>query len=259
MNSGAADRREGTGARNAPPAVRCSDWLNEAAIAAEKNHQFLYTFRNRPISSDYNTKGVYHGPERSQTIRQTVSAPLANAQAPGQERKNPGCIRKSHPAVAGSFRLLPGQTHSQTVGILFRPTGGNPFLEHGESRLLGVHIRRGKGHKDRFVPLPDLTLQGLRELWRKHRHPQLLFPNANGPLHKIKYAKNHMDRGGAQKAMKVVVQECGIKKSLHPYASPQLCHPSSGTWPEPAPYPAPFGPCQLEHYRWISCCRCATS
>jgi len=26
-----------------------------------------------------------------------------------------------------------------------------------------VHIRRGKGHKDRFVPLPDLTLKALRE------------------------------------------------------------------------------------------------
>lgn len=75
-----------------------------------------------------------------------------------------------------------------------------------------VHIRRGKGHKDRFVPLPDLTLHGLRELWRKHNHPKLLFPNANGPIHRIKYAKSHMDRGGAQKAMKVVVDECGIKK-----------------------------------------------
>ena len=32
-----------------------------------------------------------------------------------------------------------------------------------------IHIRRGKGHKDRFVPLPELTLQALRELWRWHR------------------------------------------------------------------------------------------
>ena len=39
-----------------------------------------------------------------------------------------------------------------------------------------VHIRRGKGHKDRLVPLPDLTLQGLRALWRRHRHPNFLFP-----------------------------------------------------------------------------------
>ncbi len=75
-----------------------------------------------------------------------------------------------------------------------------------------VHIRRGKGHKDRLVPLPDLALTGLRELWKRHRHPELLFPNANGSLETIQKAKSHMDRGGVQKAMKVVVAECGIKK-----------------------------------------------
>jgi len=52
-----------------------------------------------------------------------------------------------------------------------------------------VHIRRGKGHKDRLVPLSDLTLQGLRELWRRHRHPTLLFPNATGSLKTIQQWK----------------------------------------------------------------------
>ncbi len=75
-----------------------------------------------------------------------------------------------------------------------------------------VHVRRGKGHKDRLVPLPDLALLGLRELWTKHRNPTLLFPNATGSLERIQKATTHMDRGGAQKAMKTVVTECGIKK-----------------------------------------------
>lgn len=75
-----------------------------------------------------------------------------------------------------------------------------------------VHIRRGKGHKDRIVPLPDLTLQALRELWKRHRHPHFIFPNANGNLKTIRQATTHMDKGGAQKAMKTVVEECGIKK-----------------------------------------------
>ena len=44
-----------------------------------------------------------------------------------------------------------------------------------------VHIRRGKGHKDRFVPLPDLTYQALRSLWAKHKHPRFLFPAAPAP------------------------------------------------------------------------------
>ncbi|MBW2643994.1 MAG: site-specific integrase [Deltaproteobacteria bacterium] len=75
-----------------------------------------------------------------------------------------------------------------------------------------VHIRRGKGHKDRLIPLPDLTLLALRALWKKHRNPDLIFPNANGSPETIQKATTHMDRGGAQKAMKVVVAECGIKK-----------------------------------------------
>ncbi len=83
-----------------------------------------------------------------------------------------------------------------------------------DANLKRVHIRRGKGHKDRLVPLPDLTLAGLRELWRRHRHPRLLFPNANGSPETIQEAKSHMDRGGVQKAMQVVVAECGIKKKF---------------------------------------------
>jgi integrase len=73
-----------------------------------------------------------------------------------------------------------------------------------------VHIRRGKGHKDRLVPLPDLTHQALQALWCKHRHPRLLFPSAVGSLEQIRNATTHMDRGGAQSAMKAVVKQCGI-------------------------------------------------
>ena len=75
-----------------------------------------------------------------------------------------------------------------------------------------IHIRRGKGHKDRFVPLPDLTYQALRALWCKHHNPCWLFPNAVGSPERIRSAISHMDRGGAQTAMKAVVTQCGIKK-----------------------------------------------
>jgi integrase len=75
-----------------------------------------------------------------------------------------------------------------------------------------VHIRRGKGHKDRFVHLPDLTYRALRTLWPKHRNPCWLFPNAVGSPERIRNATTHMDRGGAQAAMKAVVKQCGIKK-----------------------------------------------
>jgi integrase len=75
-----------------------------------------------------------------------------------------------------------------------------------------VHIRRGKGHKDRMVPLPSLTCQALRALWCKHRHPYFLFPNARGSMETVRQATTHMNRGSTQVAMKVLVKECGIKK-----------------------------------------------
>ena len=90
-----------------------------------------------------------------------------------------------------------------------------------------IHVRRGKGHRDRFVPLPDLTYQALRALWCKHLNPCWLFPNAVGSPERIRSATTHMDRGGAQAAMKAVVTQCGIKKKSRfiPYVtvSPLIC------------------------------------
>ena len=79
-----------------------------------------------------------------------------------------------------------------------------------------VHIRRGKGNKDRLVPLPDLTYQALRALWRVHRHPVFLFPNAQGAPETIRQATTHMDRGGVQKTIQLLIAECGIKKKSQP-------------------------------------------
>lgn len=39
-----------------------------------------------------------------------------------------------------------------------------------------LFIREAKGGKDRLVPLPANLLHELRDWWREHRHPQLLFP-----------------------------------------------------------------------------------
>lgn len=77
-----------------------------------------------------------------------------------------------------------------------------------------IHIRRGKGHKHRMVPLPDRTLHALRILWSKHRNPRLLFPNTKGSMERIRQASTHMNIGGTQNAMKVVVRECSIKKKF---------------------------------------------
>jgi len=46
-----------------------------------------------------------------------------------------------------------------------------------DSANMRVHIRDAKGNKDRLAPLPEKTFHVLRNFWKIHRHPSLLFPN----------------------------------------------------------------------------------
>jgi integrase/recombinase XerD len=41
-----------------------------------------------------------------------------------------------------------------------------------------LRIRAGKGNKDRTIPLPESMLKELRDYYRFHKHPLLIFPNA---------------------------------------------------------------------------------
>lgn len=75
-----------------------------------------------------------------------------------------------------------------------------------------VHIRDSKGNKDRFVPLPEATLDLLRRFWRVHRNPVLLFPNRLGGLKGAPRATSPLDRGGVQTTLRKVALDLGIKK-----------------------------------------------
>lgn len=82
-----------------------------------------------------------------------------------------------------------------------------------DANLHRVHIRYGKGRKDRYVTLPDLTLYALRKYWSTHKNPVWLFPEGKKPEQRAK-AKRHMDRGGTQKSFKAIVRECNIHKRI---------------------------------------------
>ena len=76
-----------------------------------------------------------------------------------------------------------------------------------------VHVRLGKGGKDRFVILPAMTLTVLRRLWASHHHPRWLFP---APA-KIGTAARPLPRSLVQGGFKRAVLDCGLHKhvSLH--------------------------------------------
>ncbi len=76
-----------------------------------------------------------------------------------------------------------------------------------------VHIRQGKGRKDRFVTLPMVTLLALRGYWATHRNARLLFPGGKTSNDRHS-AKTPMNRGGLQKSMRAIVRDCGIHKAI---------------------------------------------
>jgi site-specific recombinase XerD len=49
-------------------------------------------------------------------------------------------------------------------------------LRDSHSEHPRLHVRCGKGGKDRFVPLSPAMVTELRDWWKTHRHPAFLFP-----------------------------------------------------------------------------------
>lgn len=72
-----------------------------------------------------------------------------------------------------------------------------------------VHVRRGKGGKDRVVPLSAALLTLLRDYWRKHRPRAWLFPGRG--------KDGHVTVCAVQRRFRRLVREVGIAKkaSLH--------------------------------------------
>ena len=95
-----------------------------------------------------------------------------------------------------------------------------------DSARMMVHVHRGKGAKDRYVPLPSRTLTILRQYWVTHRHPIWLFP-ATGRDRPARPRRptRPMDRSSVQGAMSRVVQELEFQKAIsihtlrHSYAT----------------------------------------
>jgi len=86
-----------------------------------------------------------------------------------------------------------------------------------DSARMMIHVRHGKGAKDRYVPLPQRTLQLLRQYWVTHRNPLLLFP-AEGRDHiDLAQATEPMSKSSVQDAFHAALKQSRLNKraSVH--------------------------------------------
>jgi integrase/recombinase XerD len=84
-----------------------------------------------------------------------------------------------------------------------------------DSERMLLHIRAGKGNADRYVPLPQRTLERLRELWKAHRHEYLLFPAKGHSGQGASTATRPMCRSTLQRAFPLALKQSGVKKAAH--------------------------------------------
>ncbi len=88
-----------------------------------------------------------------------------------------------------------------------------------------IHVRNSKGNKDRYVPLPQKTLQLLREQWKSHRNKIWIFPAAKKDGGNMSSAQTPMNRKSVQSAFRAALKQSGIHKKAtvrtlrHSYAT----------------------------------------
>ncbi len=134
---------------------------------------------------------------------------------PPRAKKRPDIVTREEAAqLFNATRKLSYRVFFFTLYSLGLRLGEGLRLEVGDidARRQRVHIRDAKGNKDRFVLLPDVTLNILRRFWAFHQNPVLLFPNRKGRLKGSVSATTPLDRGGVQATLRKVVESCGIKK-----------------------------------------------
>jgi site-specific recombinase XerD len=94
--------------------------------------------------------------------------------------------------------------------------GATLSIPQVDSARMQLHIK-GKGGRDRLVPLPTATLHMLRDHWRTHRSPMWLFPapTRKGLEHSIATNAGPLDRSSLQGAFCRARDQAGIRKKAH--------------------------------------------
>ena len=83
-----------------------------------------------------------------------------------------------------------------------------------DSDRMFVHIHHGKGNKDRYIPLPERTLDILRIFYKTHRNPTLLFPApGRGQIH-MPTTDKPMPKTSIQIAFKEACRKAKINKHV---------------------------------------------
>lgn len=152
------------------------------------------------------------------TLKQ--SWPTFELVRPAPEKRLPAVLSREEVwLILSKVRLLRYRTCLQTIySCGLRLTEGTHLqVRDIDSSRMVIHLRFTKGSKDRYVPLPESTLQLLRTYWKTHRNPTWIFPApGRGGIHRPT-ATEPMPYCNVQDAFRAALKESGLNKraSVH--------------------------------------------
>jgi site-specific recombinase XerD len=129
--------------------------------------------------------------------------------------------------VLCSIRIFRHRACLTTIYSCGLRIGEATYIQVGDidSHHMLLHVKHGKGGKDRFVPLPKATLEMLRKFWLTHKNPVWLFPAPGRSGTHMHEATEPLPITSVQMVFKAAVRECGIVKKVsvhtlrHSYAT----------------------------------------
>jgi integrase len=137
---------------------------------------------------------------------------------PGREKKLPVVLSRDEVhELLSNIRLLRYRVCLTTIYScgLRLSEGTHLKVENIDGTRGFIHVQESKGHmgkKDRYVPLPQRTLQLLREQWKSHRNKVWLFPSAGRSGKDMPDATRPISNSSVQSAFGKALKTTGINK-----------------------------------------------
>jgi integrase/recombinase XerD len=139
---------------------------------------------------------------------------------PAKEKKLPVVLSQEEVRrVLGCLRSFRHHVCLSTIyscGLRLREAVHLQVADLDSDRMM-IHVRKGKGGKDRYVPLPDCTLTLLRQYWSTHRHPRWFFPTRTPRGVPLSEATGPISTSSINKALSAACLESGIQKHVTPH------------------------------------------
>jgi site-specific recombinase XerD len=187
----------------------------DAITEEELRQYFLYLTNGKGVSASA-FRGALCGIKFFYQYTLKREWPTLDLVRPAKEKKLPvvlsveevhqvlGCVRLRH------YRVC--LTTIYSCGLRLQEGVQLQVADIDSARML-VHVHRGKGAKDRFVPLPQHTLELLRGYWAAHRNPTWIFPTTRpADVFSLAAATRSMEVSSVQRALKSAVVESGLHK-----------------------------------------------